>query len=213
MNALVKSNQIPKAESFLNEMEAAFYDPKARGKPLPNVVSYSTIMNGWAKSGEQQALVKTKETFKRMETMWKSGNKDAEPNIFSYVSLIGAITAAKDSDAAEEAEKILYKMYEDYQAGNISTLPSARLVTYVIDCWQKSGAGNAGERAEKLLDWQLEVFQKEGAESLEPDQYTFNTGEFDCLSGLDICIVLCKKASSHNNLRWCTSSDFCLGTN
>ena len=178
MNAWTKCGMVNRAERILKDMEESYYGRRAGDATAPNVVSYSTIMNGWAKSGSRHAVEKTKETFERMKAMRNSGNTDAQPNLFSYVTMIGSITKSKETGSAEKAEKALYSMYHEYKAGAIATPPNARLVTSVIDNWQKSAAPDAGERAESLLNWLLEVYQEEQHKSMEPDEYTFNSGKW-----------------------------------
>lgn len=170
---------VNRGERILNDLEESYYSRRAGDRIAPNVVSYTTIMNGWAKSGNRQAVEKTHEVFERMKAMHKSGNTDAQPNLVSYVTLIGSITRSKDPGSAIRAEEALYRMYHDYKLGTITTPPNARLVTAVIDNWQKSGATDAGERAESLLNWLLDVYQKEQDMSMEPNEYTFNSGTLE----------------------------------
>jgi len=182
MNAWTKCGMVNRAERILKDMEESYYGRRAGDATAPNVVSYSTIMDGWAKSGSRHAVEKTKETFERMKAMRNSGNIDAQPNLFSYVTMIGSITKSKEPGSAEKAEKAVYSMYHEYKAGAIATPPNARLVTSVIDSWQKSAAPDAGERAESLLNWLLQAFQEEQHKSMEPDEYTFNSGKLDQIS-------------------------------
>ena len=170
---------VSRAERILKDMEEAYYGQRVGDAMAPNVVSYSTVMNGWAKSGSRQAVEKTNETFERMKAMRNSGNIAAQPNLFSYVTMIGSITKSKEPGSAEKAEKALYSMYHEYKAGAIATPPNARLVTSVIDKWQKSEAPDAGERAESLLNWLLQIYQEEQHKSMEPNEYTFNSGKLD----------------------------------
>lgn len=44
MNAWVRCGQIGRAEKIMEQMEKAFYDGK--GEVVPNVVSFTTLMNG-----------------------------------------------------------------------------------------------------------------------------------------------------------------------
>ena len=110
--------------------------------------------------------------------MYNAGNLDARPNLISYVTLINSISRSEQPGSAERAEDALHDMYDEYKSGLIAVPPNARLVTSVIDSWQKSGDRNAGERAEDLLDWLLEIYEAEGDDSLRPNEYTFNSGNF-----------------------------------
>lgn len=110
--------------------------------------------------------------------MYKSGNDDARPNLVSYVTLINCIVRSDHPRSAEKAEEKLFEMYKDFKSGFIDVLPNTRLVTAVIDSWQKSGEPNAGERAEDLLTWLLGIYEEEGDDSLQPNEYTFNSGTY-----------------------------------
>ncbi len=110
--------------------------------------------------------------------MYKSGNLQAQPNLVSYVTLINSIVRSNQRGSAQVAEETLHEMYKEYKAGSITIPPNARIVTSVIDCWQKSGERDAGERAERLLDWLLEIYGEERHDSLQPNEYTFNSGAF-----------------------------------
>lgn len=161
----------------------------------------------WAKSRDPQAVEKTRETFERMRAMYKCGNVEAQPNLVSYATLVNSISRSEQPGSAEKAEEILHQMYEEYKSGSIAVPPNARLVTSVIDSWQKSGDRNAGERAEDLLDWLLEIYEAEGIDSLQPNEYTFNSGKLTLLMCFSEGFVL--KASCAA----CGDSHFCLGAN
>lgn len=108
--------------------------------------------------------------------MYISGNLNAQPNLVTYVTLINSIVRSEQAGSAQMAEETLFEMYEEYKVGSIAVPPNARIVTSVIDCWQKSGERDAGERAEELLNWLLEIYDKEKDDSLQPNEYTFNSG-------------------------------------
>lgn len=151
-----------------------------------------SLEHRWSKSRTPDSVEKTREMFERMRTMYKAGNLDAQPNLVSYVTLINSISRSQKPGSAERAEEALYEMYEEFKSGSIAIPPNARLVTSVIDSWQKSGDRNAGERAEDLLDWLLEIYKIEGDESLQPNEYTFNSGEFSLKAPLlDQKVIFC----------------------
>jgi hypothetical protein len=130
----------------------------------------------WAKSNSREAVEKTEEVFRRMKSMYESGNEEARPNLFSFVTLINSIVRSGAPGSAEKAETILFEMYGQYKAVPTDVKPNTKLVTSVIDCWQKSGHRDAGDRAEELLNWLIEVYENEGDESLRPNEFSFTSG-------------------------------------
>eukprot|EP00980_Cylindrotheca_fusiformis_P027747 scaffold22549_cov98-Cylindrotheca_fusiformis.AAC.3 len=154
-------------------MEKGYYGGEV--KVIPSVVSFTTLMNGWAKSNDPTSVEKTEEIFHKMMLMHKAGSVDVRPNSFTFVTMINCIVRSRQPGAAEKAERILFDMYDQYRRGNKDVKPNTKLVTAVIDCWQRSGERNAGERAEALLDWLIEVYTVDGDESLSPNEYSFTS--------------------------------------
>jgi len=173
MNAWIRCGELQRAEQILERMEKAFYEGSFA--VVPNVVSYTTVMNGWAKSKQASAVEKTEEIFQRMVSSYEAGNEEARPNLFSLVTLINSITKSGRKGAAERAENILFEMYEEFKNGKIGVKPDTQLVSSVIDCWQKSGDRDAGERAEALLNWLIHIYEETGDEELRPNQFSFTS--------------------------------------
>ena len=130
INAWVRSGELQKAEKILEGMERSFYS--GRGKIVPNVVSYTTLMNGWAKSRKAESARKTKDWFQRMKSMHMSGNAGARPNVFSYVTLINSIAKSDEPGAAAEAEKLLFEMFAEYESGNPDIKPNTQRKSVVL---------------------------------------------------------------------------------
>lgn len=172
MNAWLRCGNVQQAEHLLRQLEQLY---KAGDSLAPNVVSYSTVMNGYARSREEDAIQKAEQIFDRMQAAYKAGNKKAQPNMHSYVTLINAYQKSNDPDAAPKAEKALFELYDEYKQGNNELKPNYQLMTTVIDCWQRSGEGDAGEKAEALLEWMISLYQEKEDKDFEPNSYTFSS--------------------------------------
>ncbi|CAJ1941407.1 unnamed protein product [Cylindrotheca closterium] len=179
MSAWVRCRQIRRAENILDRMEQGVYagrgEDSRTGTVAPNVVSYTTLMNGWAKSKDPKSFEKTGDVFRRMVQAYNDGNTLAQPNLFSFVTLIDSLVRSKTKRAAEKAESVLFEMYEDYKDGNLDAKPNAKLVSIVIECWQKSRENDSGERAEALLNWLIDINEVENDEELMPNEFTFTS--------------------------------------
>lgn len=165
--AWARSGNAERAEQVLNRMEGENVEP--------NVVSYSTVMDGWAKSRDRDAAAKVEAIFQRMQKMYEKGNSMAKPNLVSYVTLINAYANDRDGESAQKAQDALFQMYKEYMEGNTALKPNTQIISAVIEAWQKSGRRDAGEYAEKLLDWMVSVYQDQKDDSLRPNEYSFSS--------------------------------------
>lgn len=173
MNSLLRAGNIPKATEILDKMEEEYRNGNELMKP--NVVSYTTLMNGWVKSDDPEKSTEAMKVFDKMNAMFKSGNKDAKPNFVSYVTLVDCIVKSGEAGAAERAEEAVKNMYESYSQGDLEFRPNTRMVSTVIDCWSKSGDFNAGERAEMLLNWLIEIYEEDRDPELMPGAHSFTS--------------------------------------
>lgn len=119
----------------------------------PNVVSFSTVINGWAKcaSKEAGAAQRAGKVFKLMLNEFEGGNLSAKPNSITYCSLIDAYVKSRDAGALECAEDIYDDMFHKYISGNRDHKPSTILANQIMDKISKSGQSGAGEKAENIL--------------------------------------------------------------
>ena len=142
----------------------------------PNVVSYSTLIDGWAKSRRSDAISRMEALLKRMQqpsSTSPSNNNDnnCRPNFWTYVTLIHAYARQRDTASAQKAQDLVFEMYDESQ-NRPELKPNTQLVTAVMDAWQCSSADGA-PKAEKLLDWMIEVGGGEqGDPDLAPNEYS-----------------------------------------
>jgi pentatricopeptide repeat protein len=137
----------------------------------PTIVSFSTVINAWAKSGSRTAAEKAEALLWRVYALHESGWPDMEPNTQIYTSAIHAWANAGDP---ERAETLLKKMYEEYMLhGNKSVKPNIWSFNSVIVAWRKSHSATAFESAESLLRLMIELHD-EGDLDCRPDAVSFN---------------------------------------
>lgn len=133
--------------------------------PLPNAVSYSILMEGWAKRNK---VDRVEELFEDMVLLSKR-HAQCLPNMYSYVSLINCYARQKSAIYATKAEKMLRQMQD---SSDSSIKPNTQLVTAVMDAWQKAGLP---ERSEALLQWMIDLYKETGDRSILPNEYSFST--------------------------------------
>jgi pentatricopeptide repeat protein len=151
----------------------------------PNVVSYSTVMDGWAKQSSsssssschnEHSVERIERVFERMKAVYAAGNVAARPNFWTYVTLIHAYAKRRDAVATQKAEDLIFSMYYDEfkKKGSVDLKPNTQLVTAVMEAWQKSGVTKGAEKAEALLNWMISVFEDENDADLAPNEYSFS---------------------------------------
>jgi hypothetical protein len=102
--------------------------------------------------------------------------------------------------AAQRAEAILQHMHQQYQTTRSEHLkPTTGIFNAVINAWARSKDKVAPARAEQILQWMEDLHQTNP--SIQPDKYTFNTGEFadeGCCHALlnNILNLLCRSCIS-----------------
>jgi len=84
LDALVKNGAASRAEDLLNRMEQQ--SDFALEHVSLNTISYTTVIDGYANSGEKGAAHRAEEIFKRMEAAYRNGNDQAKPNVRSFNS-------------------------------------------------------------------------------------------------------------------------------
>jgi PPR repeat len=178
INAWVRCGNMKNAEEILKRMESfeATYGPTTMS---PNVISYTTIMDGWAKSleNENESITKMEHVFHRLlcTTM--------KPNLVTYVTLVDAYTRPKTPNVQhiQKADDMVRQMYSNYvQDRNNNVKPNKQLITMVIDAWKRSKCFNSAENAENLLDWLISIHRDENDVELAPNEYTFSCKLFVC---------------------------------
>jgi len=172
LHAYVRCGELERAEGVLKQMEAAT-STQQQQQQQPDSVTFSTLLDGWAKSGRPDAVTQMQDLLHRMTTA------GVVPRFWTYVTLVHA--HARQGDAAR-AEALVRDMYEQSQSSSSSSSsqnnngvkPNTQLVTAVLDAWQKSRRPDGAERAQALLDWMMDVQDRD----LAPNEYSFSC-EYD----------------------------------
>lgn len=164
--ALARNGETEKAETVLQHME----DLHSSGELVepPNVISYSAVLDAFAKYKHVGAAERAESILRRMI------DQGIKPNNISYNSVIDAFAKSQN---VERAESLLNEMYELYAHGNFETKPTMRTYCVVLSAWSSSRSPEAGERGEKLLNLMKDLANS--GEIDAPDIVAYNT-VLDC---------------------------------
>jgi hypothetical protein len=76
----------------------------------PNVVTFSSVIDAWAKSGRQDAPSRAEALLKEMIALSDAGWHEASPNVVTFTSVISAWANSGDEQAPQRAEELLHEM-------------------------------------------------------------------------------------------------------
>jgi pentatricopeptide repeat protein len=86
----------------------------------PNVVSYTTVMNGWAQKGNFE---KASEVLRLMYDDYVNGNVNAKPDIVAYNTILTAYSRSHDKTAWYRAAALVEHMKKIANAGVLDIHP------------------------------------------------------------------------------------------
>jgi pentatricopeptide repeat protein len=168
--ALSKQGRMEEAEDMLNQMED-LYESGEVDEP-PNVVSYSTVLDGYARSTKPWASARAENLLQRMLEKHRDGDVSVVPNSVSFNSVIFSHMKIGNIQAAES---LLRLMHEEYlRHGNKDIRPTLETYSTVLSGLAKSHRKDAGERAEKLLKYVKDMAEAGDLDNA-PDVVLYNT--------------------------------------
>lgn len=106
-----------KAQAFLAEMKKM---AKKNPHAMPNVISYSIVINAWAKQGHPE---RASEVLRTMYEDYVSGNETAKPDIKSFNTILAAYIKCKDDNAPIRAENFFNHMMNVRKDGVLHIQP------------------------------------------------------------------------------------------
>lgn len=127
----------------------------------PNMLTYTIVMDAYAKSGEMDAGQKAEAFMHEM---------DLDPNLFCYNMVINAYTCqGRREGAVDNAERILHEIENIYEKTQDESMkPDVITYTSLVTAWANSNRkGHGANRAEDILNRMMEA-------GCEPNTVTFN---------------------------------------
>jgi hypothetical protein len=146
------------AESIVQWMLACSQKSRASSTgtafPPPNRTCMNALLDGWARSGRDDAGVKAETVLEWMEQLHNGPDAlDTKPDEISYSICANAWAHSKpDRNSAIRAEAILRRMIDLHElgSGGIGPVPEPAF-TSVMNAWGRSKADDAPERVMSLL--------------------------------------------------------------
>ena len=181
-------NAAEAAERILNELEERAGIPKNGetnndvddedecevNSVQPNQVSYTTVIDCYAKSGlGKEAAEGAERIFRRMERAYESGCSEARPSVPSFNTVIDAWVKSGLVRGPIAAEEILKKMISLHEKGIKDVEPTVVSFSSVMNGWAKSQQDGSAERALEVYQL-MEDMREAGTITATPNAYTYS---------------------------------------
>jgi pentatricopeptide repeat protein len=196
-------NSPQQALAILNEM-IEIYKKDKNNYIRPNVVTYTSVMNAFARCGDLEGAYKIFEM--QVDDYKNNSNYKAKPNSRTMKTVINACTKSTISksrlnssksnrmsnnnnnnnksnksesninkEAPYIAERILQTMDDWYKKGLLDEGPTTITYTGVISCWSKSNHPDGPQNARKILMSMIEQYEQTGNTSVQPNTITYSS--------------------------------------
>jgi pentatricopeptide repeat protein len=152
-----------RANEILTDMMEGKYSLCA----TPDVITFSSVIDIWAKSGDSEAPDRAEAVLRQMSGI-------AKPNVKTYTATIQAHARGQDRDKAKRAQEVLQRMKGDYKNGNLDAEPNI----YVYNAVLNAAEFTVGNESELEVAFQVacETFDEvRSSETLKPDHVTYGT--------------------------------------
>jgi hypothetical protein len=190
INAFIQGRRggaIDNAERILAEMEQK-YAATSNASIRPDVVSYTSVINGWANARRKSyGAQRAENILNRMQAISDDTTVVANqavdgiviaapvrPNVITYNAVLKAWSRSQDNRAPAKAEAIVRTMESMYKAGNNDAKFDRTTFNTLIHTLSNGGKVETAQRAEDILQ-RTEILADRGHLEWAPNLYTYNS--------------------------------------
>lgn len=163
-----KPEAADKADDILQEMQLS-----AAGDNVvyPDLVSFSSVCQAYAKSPEPDGLEKAEKVFERAEQLALEGSMEF-PDIVFFSSVVLAFTRSRSEKATEKAEGLVQHMDRLSEQGR-DVKPNTQVYNTLLSCYATSRSSDRVDKATALLE-KMKSLQAAGDTEAGPDAFSHN---------------------------------------
>jgi trimethylamine:corrinoid methyltransferase-like protein len=99
----------------------------------PDVISYSTVMTAWTRSGHPDKAQRAQLLYDEMIQKYKAGDKGVKPGPPAFEVLISAWCESGQPDAIQKAQVVLDDMLARFRSGEVELEPSVEKLRAMMD--------------------------------------------------------------------------------
>lgn len=160
-----------RAEAILEEMLAAVEE--GRDDLRPDAVTFSTVMDVYARSKNRNKCQRCEQIFKMMDDL------DVRRNVFTFSALQNVYARSGMPDAAEKTRAVLDQMLDLYHRGDVFAKPTCLHYNAVLHALSRSNAPDQAKTANEMLE-KMERSVADGGYDVDPDRMSFALAILAC---------------------------------
>eukprot|EP00978_Attheya_sp_CCMP212_P018601 scaffold51140_cov49-Attheya_sp.AAC.1 len=141
-------------------------DDDHRNDMKPDAVTFSTVIDTYAKNGNENSAARAQELLDMMEEL------GVQPNVYTYSATITVLARSTDADSAEKAATLLAHMKSMSDAGHSELKPNVVNYNALLNAYIRSRKPGAAQKAEDILD-RMELSVEEGGDDVQPDRLSY----------------------------------------
>jgi len=175
MSALAKTGMPEKAERLLETMMQIYQ--KGNESLKPDTVSFSCVMDGWARISHVDKPYAADRALALLEKMKSLEREGMGPNSRTYTSVLSAIAKSGTWEACETARAILQDMeYEASDNGRMNLQPSTIHYNAVLHAYARSPRADKALKASSFLSYMRQHPNRQ----CRPDSISYNSVLMAC---------------------------------
>lgn len=175
MYAWSRSNdpqRITMAERLLAQMLGANHT-KDNNTVLPDAITFSTLMDGYARSKAPNSTLRCEELFGMMDEL------GVKRNVYTFSALQNVYARSGLPDAPQKARAVLDQMLELYNKGDVFAKPNCVNYNAVLNALSRTPNRRSAEMANEILD-KMELPVSEGGFDVSPDRLSYAVTILTC---------------------------------
>jgi hypothetical protein len=164
-----------RAEGLLLRMEETY---KSRNSTdhcvVPDVVSYSTVIQGWASCRNPDSIRRADGVAKRLNEMYSSGNEAAKPDEGVDLALLNSYLW--QGQEGKDKSALTHPFVADKGIASLIDRSPPDLIA-LTKLMRDRRSSDAGERAEAIIDCLLVRYNETKDRDCLPDAHMFTSGK------------------------------------
>ena len=173
MNAYAKAGDAEAAEAVLHDLiEKAKYNTYC----VPDVVSFTTVINAWAQIPHNHAAPDRAERLFHLQQDFaiRSGLDSLLPTVTTVTAVLQCLVKSNSPLAPSRAEAILKQMHDMVKAGHPKLQPNVITYNICMNIWWRSGHVDASRKVEELYQELIDQYRASNyAIRFKPDIATY----------------------------------------
>eukprot|EP01083_Nonionella_stella_P034659 94820_1 len=142
----------------------------------PNTITYNSVIDCWAKSGQGVlGARKSERLVRQMTDMYEAGDISVKPTAHTYNSLLMAWANSNTKCAYWRCQRLLEHMWLEYEEGNHDLKPTEFAYNTVINAMSKSHRDDKAQQALRILRRMDNLYRAGENKEARPSTYSYTS--------------------------------------